>query len=66
MSKNSQPITGRFAAAFANYLFADSQFADYPRLSVRVPLNCGMWKVKCGMYPAEICCGMVCGMLAEL
>ena len=31
LSKNSQPITGRFAAAFANYPFADSQFADYPR-----------------------------------
>ena len=31
LSKNSQPITGRFAVAFANYLFADSQFADYPK-----------------------------------
>ena len=30
LSKNSQPITGRFATAFANYPFANSQFADYP------------------------------------
>ena len=36
LSKNSQPITGRFATAFANYRFANSQFADYPR-----PHQCG-------------------------
>ena len=38
---------------------------EEPSTLSRVPVNCGMRKVKCGMDGAEICCGMVCKVRNE-
>jgi len=35
---------------------------SFSRLSCFLMRNCGMWKVKCGMDHAEICCRMMCKM----
>jgi len=61
LSKNSQPITGRFATAFANYRFANSQFADYPRptvyamhMCVTQPIQCFSTIQRTGNVPVQV------------